>query len=208
MIATFKLCLVTNFHGYSEESYLKLICEAVAGGVSMVQLRDKSSRQHETYHWGMAIKRALQPFSVPLIVNDSIDLAIAIGADGVHLGQADASPVIARERLGVEKIIGLSIETFAQLEYANTLDCIDYVAASAVFPSATKPDCKTTWGLEGLRFIVDNSKHPVIAIGGIGLGNAQDVIKQGVAGIAVVSALHQPDSYQAAADLLETINDQ
>ncbi|AHE67033.1 thiamine phosphate synthase [Legionella oakridgensis] len=208
MISTLKLCLVTHIHGCSFSSYLKLIQQAVSGGVTSIQLRDKNSSSSDLYHRARILKSILQPLSVPLIVNDSVKLAYDVDAEGVHLGQSDASPIFAREYLGPKKLIGLSVESFSDLDYANTLDCLDYIAASAVFPSLTKTDCKTVWHLEGLKTLVNASRHPVVAIGGINTSNLQSVLEQGAYGVAVVSAVHQARDYQQAASALRRVIDE
>lgn len=204
--STLKLCLVTHQQHHSLDNYEQFIRHAVHGGVTIVQLRNKGE-PGVVRELAMTLTGLLRPLNVPLIINDDVDFAKEVDADGVHLGQSDCPPEEARRILGTEKIIGLSIETLEQLEQANQLSCIDYIGASAVFPSKTKTDCKTIWGLEGLKQIVSRSKHPVVAIGGINIGNAQEVMKAGASGIAVVSAIHdqkKPDL--AAMQLIREIN--
>jgi len=194
-----KLCLVTQG---MDKHFLQ---QAVAGGVTLVQLRLKNKKPDDFYHAACAIKAILDPLHVPLIINDNAVLAKEIDAAGVHLGQSDMPPEEARELLGPGKIIGWSIETLEQLDQANALSCIDYVAASAVFPSQTKTDCKTIWGIDGLKKIVELSHHPVVAIGGIHVHNAADVMATGVAGIAVVSAIHDALDPKEAAEKLSAV---
>lgn len=201
MAVYLRLCLVTN------SSNTSLILQAVQGGVTSVQLRIKNETLEEVRQQAKELKAILSPLNIPLIINDNVDIAREIDADGVHLGQSDISPVEARKLLGPNKIIGWSIETLDELEKANQLSCINYVAASAVFPSKTKLDCKTIWGLDGLKKIVEISKHPVIGIGGINIKNIRDVIKTGASGVAVVSAIHDAlDPKTAAANLIEEMN--
>ena len=154
----------------------------------MIQWREKGTKYRKrNARW---VQKILEKHpEVPLIINDDIRLAKALNADGVHLGQTDDSVTKAREILGPNKMIGLPIESFKQLEQANTLP-IDYVTASAVFLSQTKPDCRTLWGLHDLAQLVKMSAHPITAIGGINTQNAIQVIRTGVHGIAVVSAIH------------------
>ncbi|MDF1827490.1 MAG: thiamine phosphate synthase [Legionellaceae bacterium] len=190
LISSLKLCLVTHLEGYSQANYEKLIQQAINGGVTSVQLRNKPNQIEDVRARAMRLLSILRPLGVPFVINDNVALAKEINADGVHLGQSDRSPVEARQILGSDKIIGLSIETFEQLEHANQLACIDYVAASAIFPSKTKRDCKKIWGLAGLRTMAQQSKHPVIAIGGINIKNIRDVMMNGACGVAVVSAIH------------------
>lgn len=195
--------MVTNCNGAPTPQYIQMIKSAVAGGVTSVQLRNKYSNFEHGYKLALTLKSILTPLNIPLIINDSIELAKAIDADGLHLGQTDGCPDIARKQLGPNKIIGLSIETMDELENANTLDSIDYIGASAIFPSSTKLNCKTIWGLDGLAKISQQSKHPVVAIGGINASNSRQVFAHGAQGIAVVCAIHQAkDHKQAAIDLL------
>ncbi len=184
------LCLVTLPNYQSFDNYIFLIQQAIKGGATSIQLRNKTNQMSMIRDTALALLSLLRPLNIPLIINDNVLLAKEIDADGVHLGQSDLLPIEARNILGSDKIIGLSIETSEQLDQANQLNCIDYVAASAIFPSKTKQDCKTIWGLSGLKTITQQSKHPVVAIGGINASNARDVIAHGACGIAVISAIH------------------
>ena len=188
------LCLITRMENTPLDQYEKLIRQAIAGGVSMIQLREKSKNLNELKEIGCALKNILAPLKIPLMINGHIELAKAINADGVHLGQSDCLSDIARKILGKNKIIGLSIETLEELLIANSLGCIDYVAASSIFESKSKADCKTIWGLSGLKKIVALSKHCVMAIGGINENNIHDVIKTGVTSVAVISAIHDANN--------------
>ena len=137
----------------------------------------------------------------------ALDVALACGADGVHLGQADMPCEMARALLGPERIIGLSVENFEQLEQAGRLD-VDYVGISPVFATPTKTDTAAPFGLEGLRKAVQLSARPTVAIGGINENTAADVIATGVDGIAVVSAIVCADSPgEASARLLGMMNE-
>ena len=202
------LCLVTNLQTKSFTSYQSFILKAIQGGVTSIQLREKNSNLDEVYHLALALKRLLAPFKIPLIINDHVCIARQVKADGVHIGQSDISPQEARKILGPEAIIGLSIETFDELEKANQLSCIDYVGASAIFPSKTKPNCKTIWGLDGLRQFTELSHHPAMAIGGIKHQNIVNVINSGAAGVAVIGAIHDaPDPALATSTLIDLIDE-
>ena len=183
------LCLVTQVENYTLSKYLELLEQAISGGVTHVQFRAKNLNRFETYVWAYGIKKFLDSKSIPLIINDNVALAEVVDAYGVHLGQTDGSPEAARARLGANKCIGISIESLGELQTANQLDCIDYVAASAVFPTKTKTNLKKIWGLHGLKKFVEQSKHPVVGIGGIHEKNITKVMEQGVLGVAVVSAI-------------------
>ena len=200
-----RLCFVTNIKDRPIGDYLTLIKRAVRGGVTMVQLREKASDINEIRHKAIALQRLLKPLGVPLIINDFVDLAAEINADGVHIGQQDMSVSEARMILGPDKIIGLSIESMDELYKANDIDGISYVTASAVFPSKTKPNCKQIWGLKGLQEIALQSRHPVTAIGGITERNIKDVLKiKNVCGVAVVGAIERAICpYDAAKNLVK-----
>lgn len=191
MLNAIKLCLLTQIEHQTFADYLSFIRLAVSGGITSVQLRNKHADALVLQEQALLLKAILDPFNIPLILNDHVDLAKDIDAAGIHLGQSDTHPDVARAKLGPNKIIGLSIETQAELELANKLSSINYVAASAVFPTQSKSDCKTIWGLEGLRKICQQSIHPVVAIGGIQLDNIAAVSEAGVAGVALIGALHQ-----------------
>jgi len=201
-IHALRLCLVTHLQNESFHSYKNFILKAIEGGITSVQLREKTSDLKKLFILASQLKSILQPFNIPLIINDHVEFAKKIDADGVHLGQSDLSPDEARKILGPAKLIGLSVESFTELEIANQLTSINYIAASAVFPSKNKSNCKTIWGMDGLRKITEMSKHPVIAIGGINSSNIGTIIDNGAFGAAVISAIHDHDPKKAAADLI------
>jgi thiamine-phosphate pyrophosphorylase len=165
-----------------------IVGEALAGGVTMVQLREKTSSDLAFYQLALAIKSLLKNTDVPLLINDRVDIALAADADGVHLGQQDLPCEIARRLLGPKKLIGLSVESVQQALDANRLD-IDYLAVSPVFGTPTKTDTAQPVGLEGLKAISAVSRFPVIAIGGMNEQTAAEAIRHGANGIAVVSAI-------------------
>lgn len=198
-----KLCLITQFQApHALADYLAFIEKAVQGGVTMVQLRDKEQTPAELKEMAFALKQLLNQYQIPFLINDHVTLAKEIDADGVHLGQDDMPVAQARKLLGTDKIIGLSIETLEQLQQSNGLD-VNYITASAIYPSQTKTNCKTIWGLQGLQELVQQAKHPVTAIGGITVQNARQVMAAGACGIAVVSAIHQAEDPLQAAALLK-----
>lgn len=197
-----KLCLVTDINNKPMDGYLRFIEQAIRGGVTMVQLREKSIGYDKIRTRALALKNFLSPLNIPLIINDFVDIAIEVDADGVHVGNEDMEASILREKLGPNKIIGLSAETLEDIERANNLP-IDYVAASAIFPSVTKLNCKKFWGIDGLKMVVEKSTHPVIAIGGINSTHVQDISKAGAKGIAVISTIHDAHNpYEATKRLL------
>jgi thiamine-phosphate pyrophosphorylase len=183
-----------------------VVAAAVHGGVTAVQLREKSCCTREFIELGRTLKTLLGPLRIPLIVNDRVDVALAIGADGVHIGQQDMDCACGRTILGPDAVIGLSIETVEQAREAASLD-LDYLGVGPVFPTSTKPDAALALGLAGLADVRALSRRPIVAIGGIGVRNVQAVIQAGADGIAVVSALcAAADPERAARELRASID--
>lgn len=178
---------------------------AVAGGVTMVQLRDKNASTVQMIETGRALKAALHGTGVPLIVNDDVEAAIAIGADGLHVGQGDMDAQTARRRIGPDMILGLSVETEA-LAAAVDPAVVDYVGAGPVFATATKPGHKPPVGMKGLDRLVAATPLPAVAIGGLKVDHVEAVLRAGAQGLAVVSAIcGQPDPRAAALELSQAI---
>lgn len=199
-----KLYLVTDrglAHGRAIEDIVE---KAVKGGVTMVQLREKDIATRDFIALALKMKEVLKPYGVPLIINDRVDVALASDADGVHIGQSDMPYRMARALLGPSKIIGLSVENFGQIEEAESLD-VDYIGISPVFATPTKTDTAAPFGLEGLRKAVKMSSHPTVAIGGMNMETAADVIACGTDGIAVVSAIVCADDPEQASCRLNDI---
>jgi thiamine-phosphate pyrophosphorylase len=182
-----------------------IVEESVKGGVTMVQLREKNCSTTDFIELAIRLKRILEPYKVPLIINDRLDVALASDADGLHIGQSDMSYQAAREILGYQKIIGLSVETVSQAKEANSLD-VDYIGISPVFTTGTKADIATPLGLEGVTEIASFSKHPIVGIGGIHAGNAKEVIDAGADGVAVVSAICSATDPEKAALIIKQKN--
>jgi thiamine-phosphate pyrophosphorylase len=139
-----------------------------------------------------------------LIINDRIDVALAIGADGVHIGQHDTPYEDARRLLGSHAIIGLSVESVEQATEAENLD-VDYLGVSPIFSTPTKTDIATEWGIEGLRLLRSNTRHILVAIGGINASNAQTVVEAGADGLAVVSAICASPDPECSSRELKTV---
>jgi len=184
-----------------------IVTEAVKGGVSIVQLREKDIPSREFYEFARSLKNILSPLNIPLIINDRLDIALAVDADGLHIGQSDLPYHVAREIFGKNKIIGLSVETIRQAEEANDLD-VDYIGLSPVFSTDTKTDINTPLGLSGVKEIAGLTKHKTVAIGGINKTNAAQVLANGADGIAVVSAIVSHENPRVAAAELRKIIDE
>lgn len=192
------LYLVTDPALCAERGLEATVMAAVRGGVSVVQLRDKHASDEEMIAQAIRLKALLDEYEVPLIINDRIEVALASGADGLHIGQSDGDPVEARRRLGEDALIGLSVQTLEQLK-AVDIERIDYLGLGPVYATATKPDHAAPLGIEGLTQLVGSSPLPTVAIGGISLANAGDVMSSGTDGLAVVSALCSAEDPAAAA---------
>lgn len=191
------LYLVTDRRLAGNRPLTEVIRKSVAGGVSVVQLREKECSSREYLELALSIKKILPP-GIPLIINDRLDVALAAGASGVHLGQNDLPAEAARKHLGPEAIIGLSVENPDQLQKALNLP-VDYLAISPIFPTPTKTDTGPAWGLEGLARARQLTSRPLVAIGGLNENNVSEVIRAGADGVAVVSAIcAAPDPEQAA----------
>jgi thiamine-phosphate pyrophosphorylase len=181
------------------------------GGATLVQLRDKRSETRPMVECARAIKAALAPFHVPLVINDRVDVALASEADGVHVGQDDMAVEDARRLLGREAIIGLSIKTVVQAE-AAPIDLLDYVGIGGVFVTSSKDNPAPPIGPAGLARIAGVLRRrapqlPLCGIAGIDATNAADVIAAGADGIAVISALSLHNDPKAAARDLRAIVD-
>lgn len=178
------------------------VAEAAArGGATMVQLRDKRSSSRKQIAEARGLKARLAPLSVPLLINDRVDVALAAGADGVHLGQSDMDPTDARRLLGDTAIIGVTVHSLDEAR-GVPLDRVDYVSIGGVFATASKNNPNPPIALAGLSEIAALFDLPLVAIAGIGRGNAASVIAAGVEGVAVISAVcAATDPRAAAADL-------
>ena len=204
--ADLRLYYVTDTPLSSERGLVETALAAVRGGATLVQLRDPLAKAGELVRMGRALKAALDEAGVPLIVNDRPDVALAIGAAGVHVGQDDLPPEAARALMGPGAIIGLSITDASQMCRAPW-GLIDHVGIGPVISKGVKPDAAEPMGLAGLRACATASQRPVVAIGGIGLGNAADCIAAGADGVAVVAAIAgAADPEEAARALRETVD--
>jgi thiamine-phosphate pyrophosphorylase len=167
------------------------VAAAVGAGVSAVQVRDPEAGDDEFVLLGRSVAEALQGLDIPLIVNDRVHLVAAIGADGAHIGQHDLDPHSARELLGPDAVLGLSVQTVDQVTVARRegADLVDYLGVGPVWPQATKPDAAEPSGLDRLRDITAISPWPCVAIGGVDADRAAQARRHGAAGVAVVSAI-------------------
>ena len=190
--------LVTDRGLSRGRSTLEIVEAAVNGGASVVQLREKKLETREFYEEGMKIIDFLRSRGVPLIINDRLDIALALDAEGVHLGRNDMPLSVARKILGPDKIIGISINTPDHINEEGAR-LADYLAVSPVFFTGTKEDITTPWELEGIKLARSLTDLPLVGIGGINRENAADVVIAGIDCVAVVSAIVSADNTEEAA---------
>lgn len=199
-----QLYLVTDEAACLGRDFYWVVEEAVKGGVTMVQLREKAISTRAFIDRAKRLMELLEPYGVPLIINDRLDVAMAVGAGGVHVGQSDMPFRMVSDLLGPEKIIGLSAERQEDVLEAEDWN-LSYLAVSPLFATPTKTDTETPWGVEGLQWVRQHSRHPLVVIGGLHAGNAQEAIQNGAGGIAIVSAICSAPSPRGAARDLKTI---
>ena len=193
------LYLVTD-HKDDEEKFLKTIEDAIKGGVTIVQLREKTAGTLDFYNLALKVKEITKKYNAPLIINDRIDIALAIDADGVHVGQSDMPCEIARKLIGDDKILGVSASTTDEAIKAEK-DSADYIGTGAIFPTSTKDDAEHV-EKKDLKEIVKSINIPVVAIGGITLDNAYELKDSGIAGLSVVSAIMSSDNPKKSSEKL------
>lgn len=183
------------------EGMLRTTEEALEGGVTIVQLRAPTWKKRALAACARDLLEMLRPRGIPLIINDHADVAAAVGADGLHVGQDDLSSADARRIIGPDMILGLSAGNVDEVRGVDPA-LVDYLGIGPVWATATKKDAGAAVGLEGLASLSAASPLPVVAIGGIGASNAADVMRTGVDGIAVVSAICGQASPRTAAENL------
>jgi thiamine-phosphate pyrophosphorylase len=183
-------------------SVTEVVAMAIAGGATMVQYRNPDAKTRILVDEARAILTLTKPAKIPFIVNDRVDVALAVGADGVHVGQADMRVADVRRLIGPAPIVGLSITSEADLDVSDFRG-VDYLGVGPVFATSTKPDAAPPINVGGLEAIVARTKIPIVAIGGLHAGNAADAITAGAAGVAVVSAIcESPDPSAATKELV------
>ncbi|KAB2492596.1 thiamine phosphate synthase [Priestia endophytica] len=200
---SYKMYLVTDLFGGTEEELLGKVEKALEGGVTLVQLREKEADGKEFYERSLRLKKLLDRFHVPLIINDRVDVALAVGASGVHVGQDDLPLKVVRSLVG-DMIVGVSVRTVQEAQKAVE-DGADYIGVGSVFPTSTKLDAKGITK-EELIEITESVRIPAVAIGGITAENIEKLNGTGIRGAAVVSAiLKSQDPKKAAEELNEKL---
>jgi thiamine-phosphate pyrophosphorylase len=202
----FTLYLVTDRPLARGRHLAAVVRSAVKGGATVVQIREKDVKTRDYVALAAELKRILDALDIPLIVNDRVDVALACGADGVHVGQDDMPCDVVRRLVGDDMIIGVSVSSPDEARRAAT-EGASYLGVSPIFATPTKKDTPAATGLDGLAAIRVVTELPLIAIGGLSATNAADVVAAGADGIAVVSALMAADDPEAAARALRSAID-
>jgi thiamine-phosphate pyrophosphorylase len=205
MMVDYSVYLVTDRELARGRTTLEIAGAAIRGGVSCIQLREKMCSTREFIDESLAIRSLLARHGIPLIINDRVDVALAVKADGIHLGQKDMPCRMARQIIPESMIVGISVESLDDAIAAQK-DGADYLGVSPIYPTPTKTDTAQPLGLEGLRSIRSEVDLPLVGIGGLNADNVEAVIHNGADGVAVVSAIVAADDPEAATrDLIEIV---
>jgi thiamine-phosphate pyrophosphorylase len=183
-----KLHILTDRELAKPKTLIEVVEQAIKGGATAIQLRDKTASDEEMINLGQQILRLTAENNIPLIINDRVKVAIFLKAQGIHVGQSDMPAIQVRQLVGPNMILGVSASTVEQALKAQN-DGADYLGVGPIFPTLTKTDADPPIGLEGFKKIRDAVHIPIIAIGSINKSNARDVISSGADGIAVISAV-------------------
>jgi thiamine-phosphate pyrophosphorylase len=204
-IKNWYLYVITDEQLSKGRSHVEIARAAIAGGADVIQLRDKTASSRKLYEDALAIRKITRDAHVIFIVNDRLDIALAVEADGVHVGQKDVPASVARQLIGENKILGVSAETVEEAIQAEK-DGADYLGVGPIFEArSTKPDAGEPMGLVLLREVHQKCSEPIFAIGGINKYNASDTIRAGADGIAVISAIVSAEDITAASRELREI---
>ena len=195
------LYAVTDRSWLNGQTLYEQVEQALEGGATFVQLREKELDEEHFLEEAREIKELCRKYNVPFVINDNVDIALAMDADGVHVGQSDMEAGDVRAKLGPDKIIGVSAQTVEQALLAQSRGA-DYLGVGAVFPTGSKADASEV-SHETLRKICEAVDIPVIAIGGIGKGNVKELSGSGICGIAVISAIFVQKDIKAATEELK-----
>ena len=194
------LYAVTDRHWLGDRTLYDVVRESLEGGVTFLQLREKSLDDENFYKEAVRLQEMAREYGVPFVVNDNVDIAVRMDADGVHVGQSDMEAGDVRALIGPDKILGVSAQTVEQAVLAEKRGA-DYLGVGAVFPTGSKDDAVEV-SHETLKAICEAVSIPVVAIGGITVNNTPDLAGSGICGIAVISAIYgQKNIYEATVSL-------
>ena len=197
------LYAVTDRHWLGDRTLYEVVKESLEGGATFIQLREKNLDTEHFIEEAKELKKLCAEYKVPFVINDNVDIALMIDADGVHVGQSDMEAGDVRAKLGPDKIIGVSAQTVEQAVLAEKRGA-DYLGVGAVFPTGSKDDAVEV-SHDTLRDICKSVNIPVIAIGGITIDNTPELAGTGICGIAVISAIYAKENIQEAARKLKDV---
>lgn len=200
----YSLYLVSDRNVLNGKDFIKSLEEAILGGVTLIQLREKNTNSLEFYELAVKVKELTAKYNIPLIINDRLDIAMAVNAEGVHVGQNDMPANVARNIIGEDKILGVSVSTLEEAKKAVD-DGADYIGVGALFPTDTKTDANSV-SLHQIKNIKENINIPVVGIGGINKSNIKSVIDTGIDGVAVVSAILGKENIKEASQKLKEMS--
>ena len=199
------LYAVTDRHWLGERSLYDVVKESLDGGVTFLQLREKDLDDEHFYEEAVSLQALAREYDVPFVVNDNVDIALRMDADGVHVGQSDMEAGDVRALLGPDKILGVSAQTVEQAVLAEQRGA-DYLGVGAVFPTGSKDDADDV-SYETLKAICEAVSIPVVAIGGITLANTPQLAGSGICGIAVISAIYAQENIKEATGELRLVTE-
>jgi thiamine-phosphate pyrophosphorylase len=188
------LYVITDENLLKGKNIASAVEQAIKGGATIIQYRAKNKSSMEMYNEAILIKKVCDKYRIPFIINDRVDIALAVNSDGVHVGQDDLQPEVVRRLIGFDKILGYSTKNLIQVEKANYLP-VDYIGFGSIFETKTKKDIVLN-SLDELKRALEISIQPVVAIGGINERNINDVLKVGCKNVAVVSAVFKDDNIE------------
>ena len=194
---------VTDRHWLNGRTLYEVVKESLDGGVTFLQLREKDLDDENFLKEAIELKELCKEYKVPFVINDNVDIAIKMDADGVHVGQSDMEAGDVRAKLGPDKIIGVSAQTVEQAVLAEQRGA-DYLGVGAVFPTGSKDDADDV-SHETLKAICEAVSIPVVAIGGITLENTPQLKDSGICGVAVISAIYAQDDIRKASEDLKKV---
>ena len=195
-VLDYRVYLVTDTVYFNDDNIWNKMEAALCGGVTLVQYRDKTQESRILYERALKMKVLCDKYNVPMLVDDRADIAFAVGAAGVHVGQSDLPAEVARRMLGADAIIGVSAHNAEEALAAEAAGA-DYLGCGAVYPTGTKKDTSVI-GVEGLKAIRNVTKLPFVGIGGVTLANYRDVLNAGADGAAIVSAILSADDIESS----------
>ncbi|WHH57814.1 thiamine phosphate synthase [Petroclostridium sp. X23] len=197
MSVDYTLYLVTDRGVLKGRDLMESVEKSIKGGVTLVQLREKDITSLDFYNIALKLKALTRFYNIPLIINDRLDIALAVDAEGLHIGQEDLPLEVARKQLGDGKILGYSVSNIEEALYGEKHGA-DYLGVGPVYATGSKSDAGRPIGIQGLKEIKQNVSIPIVGIGGIGISNIKEVKASGINGVSLISAVLGSDDIEEA----------